>query len=365
MRRHFIIWCGLAASLCLGSEALAEPVIRAYLYNPTADAIVLKYPYNKPPDTLPLKPTLALDGRGFENGEISLAYRIEGGRTVMHRGLLNVKVEDGWFEKEIQLPQCFPKAESVEWEMSVAGPAIVKGHAPLTWSRFRGRVEYRQGPWHSSYIYLIPVGWGSPGELYIPVGDDGTFDALVPARIYSALCANGTGYVYDSAERWAWDYDLTRDREEVFHVGRLELYGIRAFPIHGGPPTLWILFRPSSISRAHKFDANGDGVLNEEEMKSLQRGLRASPTALGPELKAENVKVWLDGQPQRILQFNQIPEAEGDGSWQVQYLVQIPADPRPKRGARHEVKLEVESQEELHGQNMVEFGEGTAGFYLP
>jgi hypothetical protein len=119
------------------------------------------------------------------------------------------------------------------------------------------------------------------------------------------------------------------------------------------------------VSRAHKFDADGDGVLNEEELKSLQAGLRVSPTALGPELKAENVKVWLDGKPQPILQFNQIPEAEGDGSWQVQYLVQIPTDPRPKRGVRHEVKLAVESQEELRGQKFVDFGEGTAGFYLP
>jgi hypothetical protein len=96
----------------------------------------------------------------------------------MHQRSLSVKVEDGWFEKEIELPTRFPKAEGVAWELSAPGATTVKGHAPLTWSRFRGRVKYHQSPWHSSYIYLIPVIWGAPGELHIPVADDGTFDAL-------------------------------------------------------------------------------------------------------------------------------------------------------------------------------------------
>jgi hypothetical protein len=93
--------------------------------------------------------------------------------------------------------------------------------------------------------------------------------------------------------------------------------------------------------------------------------MRHSPTAIGPELKAEDVKVWLDGKPVPIVQFNQIPEAEGDGTWQVQYLLQVLPGFRLMRGTWHEIKLTVESREELRGKQIADFGEGSAGLFLP
>jgi hypothetical protein len=95
---------------------------------------------------------------------------------------------------------------------------------------------------------------------------------------------NGTGYTYDSMERWAWDYDLTHDREDVFTIGRTELYGIHAFNVKGVARTVFVTFRPSARSRILPFDADGDGLVSDVEKKKMVEAMKDSPTVIGPKL---------------------------------------------------------------------------------
>ena len=352
------------ATLQLNAGVQAAPRVEALLYNPTADALVLKYPYNKSTETQPLRPKLSLVGRDLPDGTFTLNYRIEAAGKVLAQGTTDVKVMFGWFEAGAELQEKFPHAEGVTWELAAAGKASIHGYAPLAWSRFHGRVKYRDGHWDSTYINLIPTSWGLPSAMDIPVADDGTFDALVPARVYMVVNVCGTGYQYSSLERWAWDFDLTRDREEVFTIGRMELYGMRAFDIKGAGRKVLVLFRPTALTRVLKFDANQDGVLSDSEKEALGPAMKASPTAIGPELKPDQVKVWLDGKSLPIVQFNQIPEASSDGSWQVLYMLQVIPDSPFNNILRHEIRLEVESQEELRGKRIVDFGEGSVGLSL-
>jgi hypothetical protein len=173
---------------------------------------------------------------------------------------------------------------------------------------------------------------------------------------------NGAGYSRDAMERWAWDYDLTRNREEVFTIGRTELYSIHAFNIVGGPRTVFVAFRPTALSRLLQFDADGDGQVSDEERKPMMAAMKLSPTVIGPELQAADVAVWMNEVPQRIEQFNQIPEHDGD-LWQVQYLLQFMPEPRPAYGVWHEIKVEVRSKENLRGKETIDIGQGSVGFW--
>jgi hypothetical protein len=92
--------------------------------------------------------------------------------------------------------------------------------------------------------------------------------------------------------------------------------------------------------------------------------MKESPTVIGPELKAEDVRVWLDGKEERIVQFDMIPESCGK-FWQVQYLLQFLPDHYPKRSVWHEIKVEVQSKEKLLGKEIIDFGQGSVGFYRP
>jgi hypothetical protein len=342
----------------------AGHAVEALLYNPPVDEVPWRDAGQTETRTRKVEPRFALCGNGLPDGAFTVSYRIEAGEKALHEGKAEVAVVNGWFEKDITLPRKLTQATHVTYEFLAEGQPAVRGRVALIWSRFRGRLQYLDGAWRSSYIALSPNGFNSLRSFYVPVADGGTFDALVPSRIYSVMNVNGAGYSYDSMERWAWDYDLHRDREDVFTLGRTELYSMHAFDIKGPIATVFVAFRPTALSRIQAFDANGDGWVRDDERKAMEAAMAASPTVIGPELEAKDVKVWLNGNEERIVQFTRVPEYDG-AFWQIQYLLQICPDPRPARGVWHEIKLEVRSTERVRGGAMVDFGQGSVGFRRP
>ena len=342
---------------------LNEPVVSAYLWNPPVDRITMTTTHTGAVEELDLSPALVLEGKGLPDGPTPLDYVIGGDDGILEEGTVEVSVADGWFEARVTPQKKHPDAKQVRWCLTTPKGDRLEGCAPLIWSRFKGSIRYLDEKWRSSYIDMRPVTWaGTATNFTLPVSDDGTFDALVPARVYGVLNVNGTGYSYDTMERWAWNYDLTRDREDEFVIGRTELYSMRAFDINGGPPTLFVSFRPTALSRTLRYDEDGDGYVRGKERERLDQDMKTSPTVIGPELTADDVKVWLNGRPEKIVQFDRIPEY-GGGSWQVQYLLQIYPEKKPARGVWHEIKVEVESTENPYGEEVVDFGQGSVGFY--
>ncbi len=344
--------------------SFSEPVVKAHLYNPAVDETITRYPFEREEEAEKWESSLTITGNGLKDSVSSLVYRIETKDKTLYENKTEVTVENGWFEKDIHLHEKFPGAEGVSWELARNDGSTVKGCTPLSWSRFRGEVKRLDEERRSMFITLWPITWGSPGSFTIPIPEDGHFDVLVPERVYAVMNVNDTGYSYDSMERWAWDYDLTRDRTDEFVIGRTELYGMRAFDINGGPRTIFIIFRPTALSRILRFDADGDGFVRGEEQEKQEAAMKESPTVIGPELKAEDVRVWLNDKEEPIVQFDLIPECDGD-HWQVQYLLQIFPESKPVRGVWHEIRVEVESKEHLRNQEVIDFGQGSVGFYRP
>jgi hypothetical protein len=340
-----------------------EPVVEALLYNPPVDEVTWK-PLDKPEtSTRKLEPSLVISGKGLPDGTYRLTYRIESGEKLLHAGAGEVSVAYGNLELVATLNRKYPEATRVSYALESEKQPAIRGQAPLRWSRFRGQVKYLDGRWRSTYAELHPEGFASKALFSVPIGEDGRFDALLPARVYSVVNVNGAGYQREAMERWAWDYDLTRDREEVFTIGRTELYSVHAFNIVGGPRTVFVAFRPTALSRILRFDADGDGWVSDEERRPMMAAMKLSPTVIGPELQAADVTVWLNGIQQTIAHLDRIPEYDGD-YWQVQYLLQFLPQPRVPFGVWHEIKLEVRSKESLRGSEIVDFGQGSVGLWL-
>jgi hypothetical protein len=137
------------------------------------------------------------------------------------------------------------------------------------------------------------------------------------------------------------------------------------FVPHLAESLIFIQFRPSSLARALKYDLNGDGFLGKRDRIALRTAMveSRSPTVLGPELDTSNVRIWLNGKEERVVRLDQVPEF-GD-FWQLQYVAQIPHDPRPERGVGHEIRLEMRSTQTLWGQEIEEFDEGSVGYLRP
>jgi len=341
---------------------LHEPVVEALLYNPPVDEVTWTPLDGSKPFAKKHEPSLVVSGRGVPDGAYRLTYRVQSGEKLLLADAGEVTATYGRFELLATLSRKYPEATRVAYALESDTQPAVRGQAALRWSRFHGQVKYLDGRWRSTYAELHPEGFTSQSLFSVPIGEDGRFDALVPARVYSVVNVNGAGYMREAMERWAWDYDLTRDREEVFTVGRTELYGIHAFNIVGGPPTVFVAFRPTALSRLLQFDADGDGRISDEERKATMAAMKRSPTAIGPELQASDVTVWLNGVPQKIVQFDRIPECDGD-FWQVGYLLQFLPETRIVPGIWHEIKVEVRSKENLRGNEIVDFGQGSVGFW--
>ena len=219
-----------------------EPVVEALLYNPPMDEVTWKALDKAETSTQKLEPSLVIGGKGLPDGTYRLAYRIERGEELLYAGAGEISVAYGGFELVVTPSRKYPEATRVSYALESEKRAAVRGHAALRWSRFRGQVKYLDGRWRSTYAELHPEGFASKALFSVPIGEDGRFDALLPARVYSVINVNGAGYQREAMERWAWDYDLTRDREEVFTIGRTELYSIHAFNIVGGPRTVFVAF---------------------------------------------------------------------------------------------------------------------------
>lgn len=342
--------------------AHSAPTIECYLYRPPAPEYRIDYPYDRPSEVIPLQTTLHACGAGFTDGDSEVQFVMRGGGLALGEERRSLTVQHGRIEVSITTGESYPNADAVDWHLTSEAGQVVEGTSQLTWVRFSGRVTFRDHVQRSAYIVLVPVDFNAPGRFTVPVDPQGQFDAMVPTRVYAVLNVNSGGYAYDTLERWAWDYDLTRDRNDNFTIGRTELYGMRAFDIKSPLATVFILFRPSALSRVRQFAPNEPRLLNDEERLLCEQAMRSSATVIGPELTAEDVTVWLNGEPQTIRQFDRIPEYDGE-IWQVQYLVQIYPTPRPERGVWHEIKVQVESRERLHGREVLDFGEGSVGFY--
>lgn len=362
--RCFRFVLAAVAVLMLSAPIFADVAVKAFLYNPKADSIILRYPYPRDVNQWATSPYLMIIATGAADGSYECEYAIERGSTVLKAGTFTVETKKGIILKEENLDKRYPEAEQVRWKLTTAGAAPVSGIAPLKWSRFRGKVRFLDSANASdAYIDMHTIGFNSPGEIMIPIGPDGSFDELVPARIYRVMNINSTGYSYNAMERWAWDYDLTGDREDDFVIGRMELYSIRAFDIIGGPPTLFVTFRPSTLSRILAFDTDHDGLVKDKERDALGEALVKSCTAIGPELTKDNVKIWIDGTPQTVEQLTLVPEFNGNGRYQVQYIAQVYPTGGRLFGKAFEIKIEVESDEVLNGVKIRDFGQGSTGFY--
>jgi len=355
--RMLLIGCVLLAPSLWGQE------IQAGLYRPSAGALVMKYPPAVLDQRIPLEPTLHLYGRGFKAGRGVLEFTLLARGKRIHRGRVELDEPGEVFERSVKLTDPFPGADRLTWTVRL-GKETWRGEARLRWSRFSGRLDYVDGRPRPSYIDLHPVTFVG-GNFTVPVREDGSFAAQVPARVYAVANVNGAGYSVDAMERWAWDFDLTADREENFRVGRTELYGMKAFCLLAPTSTVFVVFRATALTRILQHAPERDARPKDDHtMGRIVEHLKLTPMAVAPELARENVKVRLDGVAIPVSDLSRVVETSGQGIDQTLYLLQFTPPQRPARGVRHEVLVEVESRDMLHGELVTDFGQGSAGLYL-
>ncbi len=135
-------------------------------------------------------------------------------------------------------------------------------------------------------------------------GSDGEYELDVEEGLYCALAVvkdYGTKYL----EYWAWNVPACEALEIDARIDRLEVYAVNAFRPQGAHPSLFIYFRPMSLTR-HQ----------DMEEKGLEKDI-------APELEESDIEVFINGWRADVLSLNRVREFVGDGATMAAYLVQV------------------------------------------
>ena len=149
---------------------------------------------------------------------------------------------------------------------------------------------------------------------------DGRYSLAAPKGVYMALTAV-KDYRVKSLEYWAWSVPAEKDIEINPRFDRLEVYGLNAWSVQGGYPSLMIYFRPMSLIRTGRVVADAGGMEKLGELPVLD---------IAPELEPGDIQVTIDGRPVKVLQVSRVREASGTSQYLFGCVVQVPwPDPKP------------------------------------
>jgi hypothetical protein len=142
-------------------------------------------------------------------------------------------------------------------------------------------------------------------------------------------------------EYWAWNVPVTDTLELSPRIGGLELYALNAFRPQGAWPSLFVYFRPMSLSR-YRADQERISEASEEEIVDI-----------APPLQTDNITVDINGSRVEVVCLNPVREYVGEGNHMDACLVQVSL-PDEFDSARHS-RIDIA----LHDPETDERGEAT------
>ena len=114
---------------------------------------------------------------------------------------------------------------------------------------------------------------------------DGNYSIQLPKTECNSMLVLDDTYGKTSLEAWCWKMIIDRDEKFDFKVGNGEVYSLDVWTSNGGFPNLMIYFRPmvlpSITSKEHT------AQINSKEYKVMD---------IRPELRLDDIKVWLNGK---------------------------------------------------------------------
>lgn len=148
----------------------------------------------------------------------------------------------------------------------------------------------------------------------------GDYSLELPEGRYPFLMAV-KDYGTQNLEYWCQNIHLTRDLQLDLCFDSLEIYGLHVFRVKGAYPALSVYFRPMSLGRYKKGEAD-----------------------ICPKIK--QIQVTVDGAPVPVLKQNQVLEYIGEGDLTA-YLIQVALPGQTV--AWNRLDIEIWDEEDAYG----------------
>jgi hypothetical protein len=140
--------------------------------------------------------------------------------------------------------------------------------------------------------------------------DRGHYTLEVDPKTYTALFST-IDYKTKNLEYWAWNVPAEKDLRINPRIGGLELYAVNTFMPQGAPPSLFIYFRPMSLTRINAYG---------EPAKKSGKDIEFYDVA--PELQKEDIEITVDSAKLKIIDVFRIKEQTANDQAMAAYMVQ-------------------------------------------
>lgn len=145
-------------------------------------------------------------------------------------------------------------------------------------------------------------------------------------------------------EFWAWNIVADKDLTINPRYHKLEIYGTNVFKVRGGPRTLFVYFRPMSVTKLVSY--------SEDILLNKSRAQKISDISVQPENL--EVKIYADDHLLKINSIQPIEEYPGEGNIpMLGYIAQVEA-PETTTDSRYMILRIVAENKELgeKGENL-------------
>jgi hypothetical protein len=180
---------------------------------------------------------------------------------------------------------------------------------PVKKVQIRGRVtDFDKRPIEGADIVVVDQNF-SPIQQTTS-DQKGNYSLEVTPGIYTALLAT-RGYKTENLEYWAWNVPALKNLVIDPLIDGVELYAINAFMPQGGPASLFIYFRPMSLTRINAYVKKEGGAKDKIEFYDI-----------APELTMEDIEIKISGKKVKIIDVFRIREQTSNLQAMAAYMVQ-------------------------------------------
>jgi len=186
--------------------------------------------------------------------------------------------------------------------------------------------DFEGHPIDSSIVRLLHADFSEAYVTYTDRNGHYTLDGVKKGRYAAMYVLRPKEYPRQNAvpkedmrlEFWAWNVIADRDLTIDARYQKLELYGTTVFEQHGGYPSMFVYFRPMSLTRYVSYE---ELFLDKAKMEAGNTDISVLPEKL-------DVEVYADGEPLKILSVQPVEEYMGS-MIQRGFMVQVARPEQP------------------------------------
>ena len=181
--------------------------------------------------------------------------------------------------------------------------------------------DFDGAPFPAAVIFNMDSFEGFENGLGVWSDRDGNYSIRLPKGEYNSVYVDDNSYGKTSLEAWCWKMIIDRDESHDFKIGNGEVYSMDVWANNGGPPSLFVYFRPMVLSYTVQ------AMALENKPQITVSGKQYSLLELSPDIDMESVSAEINGRKVANISLQKIYETPPEGDALPAYILQCERPP--------------------------------------